>query len=47
MKHKGVVMSEALFDLLYMLSELSEIIFRFSILILIFMFYKLKEKENK
>ena len=39
-------MNEALFDLLYILTELSEVIFRLSILILGIMFYKLFKKEK-
>ena len=43
----GGVMNEALFDLLYILTELSEVIFRLSILILGIMFYKLFKKSQK
>ena len=39
-------MNEALFDLLYILTELSEVIFRLSILILGIMFYNLFKKEK-
>ena len=39
-------MNEALFDLLYILTELSEVIFRLSILILGIMFYKIFKKEK-